>query len=388
MHFATQALEKKPILFREETVMRQTMISAAIAISFTVLTTLAYAHKSKPTQHFSMGDLKLESGEVIKDNVQSFITHGTLNAKKSNVILVVPSVAGDHHRVDFLLGEGKALDPTKYFIVATDTFGNGALGMRSPSNSKEQPGLKFPKFTVRTMVESQRRLLVEKFGITHVVAVVGASMGGMQALQWGVSNPDFMDSLVAIAATPYTGAWTVALHEATRKALMADADWNNGNYTQQPLKGWRAWADIIWLAVVAPDGMNGSYPTALDVIPAMKKFEQRWIDAKWDANDWILRTWAYDRHNIGDTPGRGFKGDHIKALASIKAKTLLMSSPLDLYNPVELAHESAKYIPGATFVEIPTNNGHRSGKPADVDFQNWHIKNFLDQVTNYGKKLR
>ncbi len=93
--------------------MRQTMISAAIAISFTVLTTVAYAHKSKPTQHFKMGDLKLESGEVIKDNVQSYITHGTLNAKKSNVILVVPSVAGDHHRVDFLLGEGKALDPTK-----------------------------------------------------------------------------------------------------------------------------------------------------------------------------------------------------------------------------------------------------------------------------------
>jgi len=362
-------------------------LAALVVLVPTLLATSVSAHKNQPTQHFAMGDLKLESGEVIEDNVQSFVTHGTLNDDKSNVILVVPSVAGDHHRVDFLIGEGKALDPTKYFIVATDTFGNGALGMRSPSNSETQPGLKFPKFTVRDMVESQRRLLVEKFGINHVVAVVGASMGGMQALQWGVSYPDFMDSLVAIAATPRTAAWTVALHEATRKALMADSAWNDGNYTEQPLKGWRAWGDIIWLAVVAPDGMNGSYPDALDVIPAMEKYEEFWIEEKWDANDWILRTWAYDRHNIGDTPGRGFDGDHIKALAEIKAKTLLMSAPLDLYNPVELAHESAKYIPGATFVEIPTNNGHRSGKPADVDFQNRHIKWFLDLVTEQEKKL-
>ena len=109
---------------------------------------------------------------------------------------MVTAISGNHHRLDFMIGPGKALDPEKYFIICTDAIGNGLT--TSPSNSKVQPRMQFPKFTIRDMVESQYRLVKEKFGIEHVVAVIGPSMGGMQALQWGVSHPDFMDALVAM----------------------------------------------------------------------------------------------------------------------------------------------------------------------------------------------
>src|SRR5205809_3277147 len=107
------------------------------------------------------------------------------------------------------IGHGKAWDTTNCFVVTTDASGNGLT--TSPSNSKAQPRMQFPKFGMRDMVESQRRLLGEKLGIDHVVAVVGPSMGGMQALQWGVSHPDFMDSLVALVPLARTPAWSVLL---------------------------------------------------------------------------------------------------------------------------------------------------------------------------------
>src|SRR5499425_2207985 len=213
---------------------------------------LADAPSQPPHQSYKIGDLALESGEVIKDFSISYVTHGTLNAKKSNAILMVTAISGNHHRIDFMIGPGKALDPDKYFIIATDAISNGLS--TSPSNSTVQPRMAFPKFTIRDMVESQYRLLKEKFGIDHVVAVVGPSMGGMQVLQWGVSHPDMMDSLVAMVPLAKTPAWTVAVLETTRKAVMLDPAWNGGNYTAMPEKGVRLWRDILnLLAARTPD---------------------------------------------------------------------------------------------------------------------------------------
>src|SRR5881275_3489646 len=125
----------------------------------------ALAHKpgDPPHQAYSMGDLELESGEAIKDFSISYVTHGTLNADKSNAILMVTAISGNHHRIDFMIGPGKALDPDKYFIVCTDAIGNGLT--TSPSNSKAQPRMSFPKYAIRHTLESQYRLLKEKFGI-------------------------------------------------------------------------------------------------------------------------------------------------------------------------------------------------------------------------------
>jgi len=110
----------------------------ALAVGFAALmlhapAALAHGPNQPAHQQYTIGDLKLESGETIKDFAISYVTHGTLNPQKSNAILMVTAISGNHHRLDFLIGPGKALDPTKYFIVATDAIGNGLT--TSPSNS-------------------------------------------------------------------------------------------------------------------------------------------------------------------------------------------------------------------------------------------------------------
>jgi len=353
-----------------------------------VATGVAPAHtpSQPPHQLFSEGDLKLESGEVIKDFSISYVTHGTLNANKSNAILMVTAISGNHHRIDFMIGPGKALDTSKYFIIATDAISNGLT--TSPSNSKSQPHMSFPKFSIRDMVESQYRLLKEKFGIEHVVAVVGPSMGGMQVLQWGVSHPDMMDGLIAMVPLAKTPAWTVVVLETTRRAIMLDPAWNGGNYTAMPEKGVRLWRDILnLLAARTPDMYQTQFKNGTDVLPWMTQQEDAVLKA-FDANDWIYQTWAYEKHDVGTTPG--FNGDTDKALSSIKDKTLILTSTKDLLNPEFEPQAAARAIKNARVVTISpgTVTGHASaggGFPADVEFLNREAASFLNGVTDRGK---
>src|ERR1044072_3166754 len=143
---------------------------------------LAHTPNQPPHQSYKSGDFQLESGEVIKDFAISYVSHGKLNEKKSNAILMVTAISGNHHRLDFLIGPGKALDTDRYLIICTDAIGNGLT--TSPSNSTAQPHMKFPKFLIRDMVTSQKKLM-EQLGIDHVVAVIGPSMGGMQPRRGG-----------------------------------------------------------------------------------------------------------------------------------------------------------------------------------------------------------
>ncbi|HYW63448.1 MAG TPA: alpha/beta fold hydrolase [Bradyrhizobium sp.] len=347
----------------------------------------AHTPQQPPHQSYGEGDLKLESGEAIRDFAISYVTHGTLNAKKSNAILMVTAISGNHHRIDFMIGPGKALDPEKYFIICTDAIANGLT--TSPSNSKAQPRMSFPKFTIRDMVESQYRLVREKFGIDHVVAVIGPSMGGMQVLQWGVSHPEFMDALVAMVPLAKTPAWTVAVLEASRKAIQNDAAWKDGNYEAPPEKGVRLWRDILsLLSARTPDMYQAQFKNGMDVLPWMEAQETALLKA-FDANDWIYQTWAYERHDIGTTAG--FNGDTAKALASIRAKTLILTGTKDLLNPEFEPLEAGKAIAGATMKTISpgTVTGHAAAGgaiPADVEFLNRETGAFLDSVTG-GKKL-
>ncbi|MBR0698043.1 alpha/beta fold hydrolase [Bradyrhizobium lablabi] len=348
---------------------------------------LAHTPQQPPHQLYNEGDLGLESGEAIKDFSISYVTHGTLNAAKSNAILMVTAISGNHHRLDFMIGPGKALDTDKYFIVCTDAIANGLS--TSPSNSKAQPRMQFPKFTIRDMVESQYRLMKEKLGIDHVVAVVGPSMGGMQVLQWGVSHPDFMDALVAMVPLARTPAWTVAVLEASRKAIMTDPAWKDGNYEAPPEKGIRLWRDILsLLSARTPDMYQAQFKNGMDVLPWMEQQETAMMKA-FDANDWIYQTWAYERHDVGTTPG--FNGDTAKALASIKAKTLILTGTKDLLNPEFEPTEMGRNISGVTMKTISpgTVTGHAAAGgaiPADVEFLNRETAAFLDSVVANGGK--
>jgi homoserine O-acetyltransferase/O-succinyltransferase len=214
-------------------------------------------------------------------------------------------------------------------------------------------------------------------------------MGGMQTLQWGVSHPDYMDALVAMVPLAKTPAWSVAVLEASRKAIMDDPAWKDGNYDAPPEKGVRLWRDILNLAARTPDMYSAQFKNGMDVLPWMEQQETAVLKA-FDANDWIYQTWAYERHDVGTTPG--FNGDTARALASIKAKTLILTGTKDLLNPEFEPQEAGKNIANVKVMTISpgTVTGHASAGgagAADVEFLNREAGAFLDGVTEGGKKL-
>ena len=316
----------------------------------------------RPHQIHRPGDFMLESGEVIRDFELSYVVHGEINAARSNVVVALSAIAGTHHRLDFLIGPGRALDPARFAIIAVDAIGNGLT--TSPSTSIAQAGIRFPQFSIRDMVESQR-VLLDHLGIDQLHAVIGASMGGMQALQWGVSHPQRMRRIVAMTPMAKTAPWAAAINETSRRALMADPDWATGG-----ARGWAAWVPLMQL-------LSGRTPRQLQSEFNSGEAVRGWIEARttwWLAQgfapvDWIYQSRAYDAHDVGTTAG--FDGDTARALASIRADTLVLVPPLDLYNPVEAAHWSAEQIPNAALREIPSDWGHQAAAGADLAAAVW-----------------
>ena len=357
---------------------------AALTACFAAATALAHAPSEPPHQTFALGDFKLESGASIKDLSMSYVTHGTLNFDKSNAVLMVTAIGGNHHRIDHLIGPGKGLDPAKYFVIAVDAISNGLT--TSLSNSRAQPGMQFPKFNIRDMVNSTQRLVKDKFGIGKLVSVVGASMGGMQALQYAVSFPEMTQSIVAIVPLAKTTPWTTNMLELLRQGIVTDAAWAGGNYVASapPEKGMKLWARMLNGGIVrTPDVLQADFPNSnLDVV----KWQEGLADAGWkrmDARDWVYQSWAYDQHNVGTTPG--FNGDYEGALKSIKAKTLILAGEGDLLNPEANAKEAAKLIPGARYISLKPRYpiGHLSGAPGqvpEVEIQNREIAAFLGGI--------
>lgn len=339
---------------------------------------LRAGHIDRPHQHWQGGDLLLESGERIVDFELSYVTHGALNAARDNAVLVTASLTGNHHRLDFLIGAGRALEPERDYIVCVDPIGNGLSS--SPSNSARQCGARFPRFVLRDMVLSQHRLLTEHLGIDSVRSVLGASMGGMQALQWGVSHPGFARKLVAMTAMARTAPWAVAVVDTARHALMADAAWNGSEFTAYPTRGWRAWTGVMSvLAGRTPPALAESFAQPLDVLPWIDTLAADNRDNGFDALDWLYQTYAYQAHDVGTTPG--FGGDLAAALASIRVPTLLLSPALDVFNPAECATEAARHMPDARVLRIPTLQGHQgatSTRPEDAAFLNREISGFLN----------
>ena len=331
---------------------------------------LAADHVDAPHRDAALGDLVLESGGTIVDYRQSFVTHGSLNADRSNAILVCAALTATHHRLDFLIGPGRALDPARWFIVATDPIGNGLS--TSPSNSARQPGMRFPRFVLRDMVEAQHRLLTGHLGLDRLHAIVGASMGGMQALQWGVSHPDFMKKLVAMTPMARTTPWAVLVTETARACLMADPAWTGDGFADIPVRGWTAYAGLMnALLMRTPAAVDG----ALADVDAAHAWFARLVDqhraVSFDAHDYLYQSWAYEAHDVGTSPGFD---DTEAALRTIVARTLILAPPVDLFNPAAAAHEAARVV-GARFVEIPSSQGHLAASSTDVA-----DARFLDQA--------
>ena len=341
---------------------------------------MAQGHIDAEHRIAELGDLELESGEKILGYRQSYVTHGELNRDKSNAVLVCISLTGNHHRLDFLIGPGKALDPAQYFIIAADPISNGLS--TSPSNSVQQAGMRFPRFTIRDMVASQYRLLTRQFGISRLQAVIGASMGGMQALQWAVSHPQYPRTCVAMTPMAKTSAWSVMVTETARSCLMADPAWNGEGFSGEPERGWRAYSGLMTaLLSRTPAALGEFLPDCAETHLWFEKIHAQNRANRFDAHDYLYQSWAYEAHDVGTTAD--FSGDTAAALASIEAKTLILAPLLDLFNPADAARNAAVRITGAQFVEIPSLQGHQaatSTKPEDAAFLNRVIGEFLSRL--------
>lgn len=328
---------------------------------------------------FVIDQFKTESGTVLPQARIMYATWGKLNAAGDNAILLPSHYMADSRGYNWLIGPDKALDPAKYFLVATELFGNGKSS--SPSNTPEPfHGPRFPVTTIRDNVEATRRLLTETLGVKHLRAVIGFSMGGQQAFQWAVSHPDFMDKVVVTSATAKTYPHGVVRLEGQIDAITADPTFHGGDYAEQPKVGistfgivWAGWlfSQEWWRKELWKDKPDTTLQSVID------HFRTNFIPGA-DANNLILQMRTWEAHDVGGTPG--FNGDVTLALASIRAPVLYMPSATDLYFPLEDAQYEAKYIPHVELLPIPSLWGHTAGaasNPADGKFLNDNIRRFL-----------
>lgn len=235
---------------------RFALMSAAFAFLILSCVAVSAAQTGQPAQaegaqqFAELGDFHLQNGSVIQDFRLGYRTLGKLNEEKSNAVLWPTWLGGKSENLLQFVGPGNVVDTSKYFVILVDAIGDGVSS--SPSNSKTQPRLQFPEFTIRDMVESEHRLLTDVLHISHLRAVVGLSMGGMQAFEWSTAYPDFMDLVVPMAGSPQSTSYDKLLWSSEIDAIELDPAWNNGNPTR-PLTHGIALAQEI-------DSMNVSSP--------------------------------------------------------------------------------------------------------------------------------
>ena len=297
-----------------------------------------------PAQKFAdLGTCPLESGATIGSCRIGYRTFGTLDATKSNVVLFPTWFSGTTKELVDVVPD-KLVDTKRFYLILVDALGNGVS--TSPSNSTTQARLAFPKFGIRDMVESQRRML-EGLGITHLRAVAGISMGGMQAIQWGVSHPELVDRIVPIVGSPQLTSNDLLLWTAELNALESDVAYAKGSYQGRPPM--RAVQDIHTLALATP--AHRAAETSREALPKfLASFE---TDTSFDWNDWHRQLEAMMAHDVGAPYGS------LEAAAKrVKAKALFVVADQDhMVSPIP-ARAFAKQVSGARVESLTGPCGH------------------------------
>jgi len=191
---------------------------------------------------FELGDVRLQSGAVLKAAELAYATYGTLGPNGDNAILLPTFYTGTHLRNEALFGVGRAIDPSRHFVVSINLFGNGYSS--SPSNSAApQAGPRFPPVTLFDNVVCQHRLLT-KLGVRRIALILGWSLAAMQAYQWAAQYPDMVEAILPYCGAARCSPLNYAFLDGPKAALQADAVWNEGDYTAPPEKGLRAFARV------------------------------------------------------------------------------------------------------------------------------------------------
>ena len=354
----------------------------AVSLSAAAQTPAVAQTASGAAKHeYQLHRFTTEGGAVLPDAVIVYGTYGTLNANRDNAVLLPSHYMADMTGYDWLIGPGKALDPTKLFLVTSEMFGNGRSS--SPSNTPAPfHGPHFPAITIRDNVNAVHTLLTDELHVPHLRAVIGFSMGAQQSLQWAVSYPDFMDRIVATSGTAKTYGHGIVRLESQIAAIETDPVFDNGNYTTEPKRGVEA-TSLVWLAWLysqewwRDELWRGDNPPGTTFEQAVDRYKTEFF-AGADANDLILQMRAWESNDVGHTAP--FRGDVQAALRSIKVPVLYMPSATDLYFPVEDAQWESQFISHCTFMPIPSLWGHPAGagaSPADAKFINEHVATFM-----------
>jgi homoserine O-acetyltransferase len=322
--------------------------------------------RGQELQTASIGDLRLESGQVIRDCRVAYRTFGQLNAGRSNAVLFPTWFSGTTQDLVALIGPGKMLDSPEGFVIAVDALGDGFSS--SPSNSELQPRMAFPQFSIRDMVESQHKLLTSVLHIDHLRAVIGISMGGMQTFQWITAYPDFMDRAIPIVGSTKLTSYDLLLWNSEAHTIENDPTWQHGEYKTIPV-GMKTVADIHALALETP-GYWVEHSPAQQFAQTLKQMEESG-GKTFDTNNWLRQLQAMIGHDVF----RSYDEDKQKTAAAVHAKLLIVVAQQDhMVNP-QPALEFAR-LTNSRAIVLEGNCGHVATGCETARFAP-EIKNFL-----------
>jgi homoserine O-acetyltransferase len=330
---------------------------------------------------FELGDVVLQGGATLRGATLAYKTFGKLNARKDNVIVYPTWYSGQHTNNEWLIGQGMALDPDKYFIIIPNMLGNGLSS--SPSNTPPPyDRARFPNVTLYDNVTLQHRLVTEKFGIERVALVVGWSMGAQQTFQWGCLYPEMVERIVPFCGSAKTSRHNFVFLEGVKAALTADDAFQGGWYDKLPTKGLRAMARVY-----AGWGFSQAfYREQLDIKRMGYASLEDFLVGFWeglflvrDPNNLLAMLWTWQKGDISANPV--FNGNFEKALGAIKAKAIVMPGQTDLYFPPEDSQYEVSHMPNAKYLPIPSIWGHFAGgpgtNPEDVKFLDNVLKELM-----------
>jgi len=317
-----------------------------------------------PELFFSLPSLfPLESGDALSGARVAYRTWGQLNATRDNVVWVCHALTANADVLDWwpgLFGAGCFFDPADWFIVCANVLGS-CYGSTSPLDADPATGegrfQDFPLLTIRDLVAAHEALRQE-LGLAHIHTLIGGSLGGQQALEWAVSRPDSIGHLVVIATSARHSAWGIAFNEAQRLAIEADATYPEN----RPGGGDAGLAAARAVALLSYRGYDAYANTQTEPndnvlrdfrASSYQRYQGNKLVARFDAYSYMVLTRAMDSHNLG----RG-RGGVAAALASIRARTLVLGITSDVLFPLSEQHTIAAGIPGAVYGELDSSFGH------------------------------
>src|SRR3984957_3984325 len=367
------------------------------------VTSAEFAHT-----HVTFDDgLVLECGTSLSRHTVAYRTYGTLNAERSNAVLVCHALTGDQYAAerhpitgkpgwwDAVVGPGRPVDTDRFFVICPNVLG-GCMGSTGPLSNRELPdwtvieepwGTEFPPVTIGDMGRAQKRL-IEYLGIERLFAVIGGSMGGMQVLQWAASYPQAVFAALPIATASYHSAQNIAFQEVGRQAIFADPDWQNGQYWRNgriPARGLAVARMCAHITYLSEEALTRKFGRRLQNAPkdsteAINLFGEMFevesylrhqgstFVQRFDANSYLTITRAMDYFDLAADCG----GDLATAFKGSRTRFLLVSFTSDWLFPTSESRDIARALNRAganvSFVEFPTDKGHDAFLLDEPDF--------------------